>query len=403
MSAHATRRCIHFGECGGCRSQDVPYDEQLAQKGQALAELFAPFWPHAIPVTPSPVLWNYRNKVDFTFARMQYPEPPPKDFVRDTVLGFNRRGRWYWPLDIEDCHIGPSHNAAILAAVREWMRRHELRAFDSRTGDGLLKVLLVREGKRTGQLMVVLITAPGAFDTGSFVEAVRGAAPVDSIQWAVHYGTSHVAFGEELQVLDGAPAIEERLHVPDGESERVLRFRISPWSFFQTNTFAAERLYGTIRHWLRDRAPRILYDLYGGAGGIAFACSDLVERVESVENVPDASEDGRDNARANGITNVNFLTEKVKNYLIGVLDGGGMGPDAAAIVDPPRSGLHPKALRRLLESAPRDILYVSCNPKILAQELPRFLEAYQLRDLRAIDMFPHTPHVEALAWMARNA
>ena len=333
---------------------------------------------------------------------MQYPEPPPKEFVRESVLGFNRRGQWYWPLEIDECRIGPERSEGLLRHVRAWMREHDLRAFDSRTGDGLLKVLLVREGKHTGELMVVLVTAPGTFDTGSFVEAVHRAGPVESIQWAVHHGTSQVAFGEELYLLEGAPAIAEELYIPDAAGPRVLTFRISPWSFFQTNTLAAERLYGHIRDWVRDVAPTTLYDLYGGAGGIAFAVSDLVQRVESVENVAEASEDGRHNAISNGITNVTFVTDKVKNYLIGVLEGGGMGAQSAAVVDPPRSGMHPKALRRLVESAPQHILYVSCNPKILAQDLPKLLDDYELREIRAVDMFPHTPHVEALASLIRR-
>jgi 23S rRNA (uracil1939-C5)-methyltransferase len=402
MATQPDRLCPHFGECGGCRSQDVPYEEQLAQKQRVLQELCAPFWPVDIPITPSPARWHYRNKVDFTFARMQYPEPPPKDFVRESVLGFNRRGRWYWPLEIDECRIGPERSAPLLHHVRAWMRDQGLRAFDSRTRDGLLKVLLVREGKHTGQLMVVLVTAPGTFDTGAFVEAVRRAGPVDSLHWAVHHGLSQVAFGEELYLLEGAPAIAEELHSPDRDSLRTLKFRISPWSFVQTNTYAAEQLYGHIRTWVHGVAPRVLYDLYGGAGGIAFAVSDLVDRVESVENVAEASEDGRLNAQTNGIDNVSFVTDKVKNYLIGTVDSGGMGPESAAIIDPPRSGMHPKALRRLVESAPQNILYVSCNPKIMAQDMPKLLEEYELSDIRAVDMFPHTPHVEALAALVRR-
>lgn len=402
MFSNAESLCPHFGECGGCRTQDVPYAEQVAQKAAMLRELFAPFWPADIPVEPSPVPWHYRNKVDFTFAGKQYPEPPPKGFVRETVLGFNRRGHWYWPLDIDECRIGPPQCTALLASVRAWMQREALHAFDSRTGEGLLKVLLVREGTRTGELMVVLITAPGEFDTGSFVEAVLTAAPAASVQWAVHRGLSQVAFGEELHLLYGAPAIAETLHVPDDSGPRVLRFRISPWSFFQTNTLAAEQLYGQIRMWVREAAPRIAYDLYGGAGGIAFSVSDLAERIDSVENLAEASADGMHNAAVNGIENVAFITEKVKNYLIGVLDRGGMGDDALAIVDPPRAGLHPKALRRLIEAAPQQLIYVSCNPKILARELPQLREAYALRELRAVDMFPHTPHVEVLARFERR-
>ncbi|MDQ1257807.1 MAG: rRNA (uracil1939-C5)-methyltransferase, partial [Candidatus Hydrogenedentes bacterium] len=193
------------------------------------------------------------------------------------------------------------------------------------------------------------------------------------------------------------PAIIEELHIPDGEGIRKLYFRVSPFSFLQTNSLGAERLYGLVREWARETAPAVLYDLYGGAGGMAFACSDLVEQVWSVEIVEDATRDGITNAAANGIGNVTFVNAKVKNYLRELILGSGMPPDSAAIVDPPRAGLHPKALRRLVELAPRDVLYISCNPKMLAQEMPQLLEVYRLESLRAVDLFPHTRHVEVLA------
>ncbi len=129
MPLNESQLCPHWGECGGCQMQDVPYPEQVAHKETVLRELFAPFWDAPIPVTPSPVVWHYRNKVDPTFARMQYDEPPPKDFVRDSVLGFKKKGRWFWPLDIQDCLIGPEAMADLMAAMRVWMRDQGLHAF----------------------------------------------------------------------------------------------------------------------------------------------------------------------------------------------------------------------------------------------------------------------------------
>ncbi len=395
--------CPYFGECGGCQMQDVPYAGQVRLKGAQLAELFAPFWDGPVEVTPSPVRWHYRNKVDPAFAPKRYDEPPPPGFERETVLGFKRKGRWFWPLDIAECRIGPEGLAELLAAVRAWYRAAGLRAFDSRTGDGFLRVLLVRDAKATGERMVALITRPGEFDAGPFVEAVRTSFRADSIYHGVFHGLADVAAADELTLLDGKPAITERLTIPDTEGAPVeLAFRISPFSFFQTNPRATQLLYGEVRAWVRRTRPRVLYDLYGGMGGIAFSCADLVERVWSVENVPEASEDGRHNAGVNGIGNVEFITGKVKNYLRAREQGDGLAPDSAVVVDPPRAGLHPKALKRLVALAPPHLFYVSCNPKLLAREMPALLESYRLDRLSAVDLFPHTRHVEAVAAFSRR-
>lgn len=394
----STGLCPHFGECGGCQSQDIPYAEQVRAKSEMLQALFAPFWTEPIPVSPSPVVEHYRNKVDPSFAPKQYPEAPPPGFQRETVLGFKMKGRWFWPLDIETCRIGPAGLDGLLARVREWQRASGLRAFDSRTGEGVLRVLLVRDGKRTGQRMVALITRPGAFDGGDFVRAVRESFHADSIYRGEFSGTADVAAAERLELLWGKEYIFDELEI----AGRRLRFRISPFSFFQTNPLATEILYGTIRDWVARCAPEHLYDLYGGMGGIAFSCADLVRQVWSVESVAEASADGRQNALDNGIENVTFITAIVKNYLKELLRGEGLAADSAVVLDPPRSGLHPKALRRIAELGPRHLLYVACNPKNLAHEMPALLEAFSLRALHAVDLFPHTRHVEVVAEFERT-
>lgn len=398
-----TGLCPYFGECGGCQAQDMPYAEQVCQKAAQLEALFAPFWEQSVEVTPSPAVWHYRNKVDPTFAPRRYDEPPPPGFQRETVLGFKRKGRWFWPLDIEECRIGPKGLPELLAAVRAWYRSAGLRAFDSHTGEGFLRVLLVRDAKATGQRMVALITRPGEFEPQPFVDAVRAAFQADSIYHGVFRGLAEVAAADELTLLHGDPAITEHLRIPDDAGKPPeLAFRISPFSFFQTNPRATEWLYGKVRAWARAVRPRVLYDLYGGMGGVAFSCADLVERVCSVESAAAASEDGRYNAGVNGIENVQFVTEKVKNYLLARGEAGGLEPDSAVVVDPPRAGLHPKALKRLIRLAPAHLFYVSCNPKLLAREMPALLEAYRLDYLGAVDLFPHTRHVEAVAAFSRR-
>ena len=396
--------CRHFGVCGGCKHQDLPYEEQLAAKEAHLRELFGEQWEASIPVAPSPVVQHYRNKVDFNIAPMFYDEPPPKGFVRETVVGFKCKGRWFHPLDIEECRIAPEGVVPLLEATRTWIREQGLHAFDSRTNEGFLKILLVREGRRTGERMVVLITGPGTFDAEAFVRHIAPAYPATSIHHAISESPAGVAFAEETRLLSGNPVIHERLDIPDGDEVRSLQFRLSPFSFFQTNTLGTERLYGRIRQWVKSVGPTTIEDLYGGSGGIAFACADLVDHATSVESVSSASEDGRYNAETNGIENVTFITEKVKNYLLGVLRSQEQFPDdALVIVDPPRAGLHPKTLRRLIELRPAHVIYVSCKPLVFSRdELPALTEHYWLEALEAFDLFPHTPHVEVLTHLERR-
>ena len=362
-----------------------------------MGDLFGEFWGGDIPVEPSPDVWHYRNKVDFNFALKRYPELPPEGFVRESVLGFRARGRWYCPLDIGECLIGPAGNGPLLHSVRDWMRAQGLRGFDSRSKQGFLKALLLREGKRTGERMVVLITGEGSFHKESFVQAVLGAYPATSVYHGVLRRPSDVAAADEMELLHGTPTIDECLHIPGADGHRKLRFHLSPFSFFQTNTLATEKLYGAIRSWVRESPPRMLYDLYGGMGGIALSCADLVQFAWSVENVESASRDGVHNAKTNGVENVGFLTLKVKNYLKTLLEEGPLESGCAAIADPPRSGMTPKALRRLIELRPERILYVACKPSVFVKELPLFLTEYALTRMTAIDLFPHTEHVEVLA------
>lgn len=399
----------------------MSYEHQLHSKINSLNELFKAFYSDSIKITPSPVLYHYRNKIDPGFALKRYPEPPPADFIRETVLGFKERGRWYWPMEVEECLIAPEGVNLLFDEIRTWVHKSGLTAYDSRKGSGYLRNLIVRDGKRSGERMVVLITAPGELPSrGAFVEAVQKGYPAHSIYHGEFSGRAEVATAEKLTLLDGQSHITEALYVSDKaldsknvttvnfpkqyienlspEGER-LSFRISPLSFFQTNPLGTERLYSIIRSWVKAASPERLYDLYGGAGGIAFSCADHAGEIISVENVTDATEDGIYNALENGVKNVKFITDTVRNFLKQLLDGEGTMEGSTVVLDPPRAGMHPKAVDRLLHLRPEHIIYVSCNPKILAKELVSFCESYEITQARAVDLFPHTPHVEALVEM----
>jgi 23S rRNA (uracil1939-C5)-methyltransferase len=393
MSVSSSSRCKHFGSCGGCSLQDLPYEAQLQRKKLALESMFAPFWDRPIEVLPSPSPWYYRNKVELSFHLNYDRNPETKKLeASNAALGFKRRGRWYETLDIEECFLLSPELPALLTAMRRWALANDVPVYDSKTRQGLLRHLVVREGKNTGERLVMLLAAPGDWDRRPFVDAVRAAFPATTVLAGVNGAISDVAQAESLETLEGPGFIREKLRV--GGVERT--FRVSPFSFFQTNTLATEKLYGLARDWVAAERPRLLLDLYGGSGTIGLCVADLAGRVVSVESVPSATADGKVNAAENGVSNVEFVGAAVEAWLP-------FAPEAdAAVVDPPRSGLHPKALRALVERPLSRLLYVSCNPKILAREMAELFKAYRLESLRAVDLFPQTEHVEAVAAFNRS-
>lgn len=380
----ASAKCKHFGECGGCQIQDLEYERQLEKKGHALDGYFEPAgWKMPIDVRPSPDRWYYRNKMEFSFQDV-YPVPPAgEDHLR---LGLKRRQRWDRVLNLSECHLMSVEATKLLDSVHDWARREKLEPYNLHKQVGFLRHLVVREAKNTKDRMVLLVTSPGELPEKSFVEAVRSSYPATTVLWGTNRKKSDVAKSDNLQVLDGPGTI----------TEKVLdrSFRISPHSFFQTNTRAAEKLYARIREWLTELKVKNLLDLYCGSGGISLCVADLCEFVLGVEEVPSAIEDAQRNAEANGIKNTQFMQAKVEELLPGF---AATEPQAdAVILDPPRSGLHPSAVKSLKQLCPEWVIYVSCNPKAMAEDVARLADYYELQRLEAFDLFPHTEHVEAL-------
>ncbi len=392
--------CPHFGLCGGCAYQDVPYTEQVLRKQRWLEEQLAPLGIAEVPVFPSPRVWHYRNKIDPAFSRAWYETPPPANITRETVLGFKRKNKWYIPLDIVECRIGPEGSDALLAAVRQWYVAEGLRAWDPRSRDGVLRYLVFRDTKRTGQRMVVLITRSGFTPPPSFVTAVTALFPSASVYHATYDGKGDVARAESLQLLQGPPVLIEQICIGEGTEQRVLSFCISPFSFFQSNPLAAEMLYTAVRKWVRRLAPSEVYDLYGGCGSIALSCADSVSHVWSIESVAGASEDGARNAAQNQVNNVTFVTATVEQWARSHVP---RSPESEVyILDPPRSGLHPRVIEALVAGGPRHVIYISCNPARFMQEMQALGETYAAVHAEGYDFFPHTPHVELLCILRRK-
>jgi len=380
--------CAHFPACGGCRFQDLAYEAQAAAKEaqvrDALQRIAGLSDPPLEPIVPAESAFHYRNKLEYSFT--QTPAGP--------ALGFHRAGRWDEVLEIERCWLTTDLGNALRHAVRDWAREEHLLAYDQETHEGFLRHLVVREGRNTGQALVVLVTAPGELpDAGYFVDCVRRFPEVRSIHHAVNESVAEVT-NVPATLLWGEDAIEEEL--------AGLRVRVRPGAFLQTNTAMAEQVYRLAVEYAGLTGGETVYDLYCGIGTIGLAMSGRALSVWGVEVSEESVACAIENAELNGIANAAFFAGEVGRSVEELRDRA--GPPGVVVVDPPRSGLAGRALREVgnLE-APR-LVYVSCNPTTLAGDLKTLAadSGYRLERVRPVDMFPHTPHVEAVALLTRR-
>ena len=379
--------CAHYPACGGCRFQDLAYEAQLDEKAHQVADSLVRLGgiedPPLEQIVPAEEVFGYRNKLEYSFTRT--PSGP--------ALGFHKAGRWDEVLEVEKCWLTTDLGNAIRSTVRDWAREEGLPAYDQATGEGYLRHLVVREGRNTGQVLVQLVTAEGErFESGYFVEVLRRFPEVRSIHWAVNDTPAEVT-NLPTRLLWGDDAIEEEL--------LGLRFRIRPNAFLQTNTQMAERLYALAVEFAGLTGAETVYDLYCGTGTIGLTLAGKALTVWGVDVSEESIACALENAELNGIGNAAFFAGNVGQALEELHDRAG-DPDLV-VVDPPRAGLAGKALRRVGRlQAPR-IVYVSCNPTTLASDL-KVLAAdwsYRVERARPVDMFPHTPHVETVALLAR--
>jgi 23S rRNA (uracil1939-C5)-methyltransferase len=381
--------CQHYPACGGCRFQDLAYEAQAeakaAQVADALRRIGGISEPPLEPILPAEEIFHYRNKLEYSFTQL---EDGP-------TLGFHKAGRWDEVLEIERCWLTTDLGNAIRNAVREWARGDKLVAYDQAEHTGYLRHLVVREGMNTGQVLVQLVTGPGErFDTGGFVDALRRFPEVRSVHWSVNDTAAEVT-NLPTQLLWGEEAIEEELC--------GLRFRVRPNAFLQTNTRMAERIYGLVREFAALTGEETVYDLYCGIGTIGIVLARDALTVWGIDISEESIACALENADLNGIGNAAYFAGNVGQALEELRDRSG-GADVV-VVDPPRAGLAGKALKQLGEIEALRIVYVSCNPTTLAGDLKRLREeyGYELRQAKPVDMFPHTPHVETVSLLERDA
>lgn len=365
--------CVHDGEpCPGAPWQGLPYERQLevkaAQLDEALRRLGGLDGFAAEPIVAAAEPWRYRNKLEYSFGERD-GEP---------VCGFHRRGSWREVVEVRDCHLASAANNEARNAVAGWARAAGLPAHDSESGTGVLRNLVVRDSARTGQVQTRLVTAAAKIPR----------PPVDL----------HTVIERPTGGTEGPTGVLGEEHLE--EELCGLRLRISHDAFLQTNTRMAERLYGLAAEYAQLTGSERVFDLYCGIGTIGLALAPRAGEVWGLESVARAVADAERNAARNGIANARFVAADARLGIAPLLERAGR-PDVI-VLDPPRAGLSKKVVRRVIECEAPRIVYVSCNPTTLAPNAAQLVEAgYSLRRVRAVDMFPQTPHVECVALLER--
>jgi 23S rRNA (uracil1939-C5)-methyltransferase len=381
-----TARCAHFGVCGGCAWQDLEYGEQLRHKQSQVVdalERLGRLEGFALePIEPAVSIWGYRNKFEYSWSQTG----------AGASLGFHVAGRWDRLMAVETCHIASEPSNRLRRAFETWAREHDLQAYDQRGGRGFLRHLVVREGRRTGQLLAMLVTAEGEVPgVGRLSELLDDG--VVGVVHAVNDGVSEITSGLEARTLFGADEFDERV--------LDLSLRLSAGAFMQTNTEMCDVLYGLALEYAGLRPDDVAWDLYCGAGAIGLLAAPHVRRVVGVEISPESIDRARDNAKRNNIGNAEFVLGDVAKELRPLLERAER--PSVVFVDPPRAGLTPRAVRRLVELAPERIVYVSCNPTTLAPNARQLTDAgFALKRVRPVDMFPHTHHIECVSVFTRE-
>jgi 23S rRNA (uracil1939-C5)-methyltransferase len=366
--------CLHEGEpCPGAPWQGLDYERQLAHKRDQVDEALRRIGKldgfELEPILPAEERWRYRNKLEYSCG------------VRggETVLGFHARGRWDLIVGVEDCKLGSERGNAARNEVRAWARTEGVAPYDRPSGAGVLTNLVVREGRRTGQIQTRLVTTPERFPK----------PPVD-LHTVVEPGSGS---SEGPTGVLGEERLRERLCGLDLE--------MSHGAFFQTNTEMAERLYAVAAEYAGLSGGERVFDLYCGIGTIGMTMAARAGEVWGLEIAPEAIADAERNAERNRIENARFVTGGARTGVRPLLDEAGK-PDVV-LLDPPRPGLSRKIVRRVLECEARRIVYVSCNPTTLAPNAAQLVEAgYTLRRVRPVDMFPQTPHIECVALLEKD-
>lgn len=379
--------CPHFGECGGCMYLSLPYEEQLRLKEGQVKSLLSEVVEN-LPwegIKASPRHLAYRNKMEFTFGD-EYKDGP-------LALGMHKRGSFHDIVNVTECQLVDEDYRQILKTTLEYFRKKGTKYYHRMRHDGYLRHLLVRKGQKTGEILIDLITShDGEINEQEWVEKLRALSLDGEIAGILHTyndGVADIIRDEGTDILYGKDYFYEEL--------LGLNFKISSFSFFQTNSLGAEVLYETAREYIGDTKGKVVFDLYSGTGTIAQMVASVAAKVVGVEIVEEAVDAARENAKLNGLDNCFFHAGDV----LKVIDDLKEVPDLI-VLDPPRDGIHPKALEKIIGFGVDTLVYISCKPTSLQRDL-QVLQArgYEVKRCVAIEQFPNTVHVESVVLMSR--
>ena len=413
-------RCKHFWDCGGCVWQHLPYDRQVLYKENIVKETLEHVTPadekvrknlagRVLSIIPSPQVFYYRNKLELSFGYGAMHSERVADATKERgtkriyfdehpSIGFHHPGEWATILPITECHLYDEQISVLLMDVQRFMAETRLPVYNPKTHKGVLRSLLLRRGINTGEQMVCfLVQARKRELEPLFQKFMRfGQNPhVTSLLVVEHFGLNDKPDHPKIHVLKGEPFIHERLI--------DLTFALSPFSFFQTNTLAAEKLYQLVAKFADLSGKETVLDCYCGIGAIGQYLARSAKKVVGIESVASAIEDALRSAGKNKIANISFYKGNAEDILRKQLAPGSKYTFDCIVLDPPRAGLHTKVTDAVLGHKPAKIVYVSCNTATFARDLGDFLAGgYELRMVQPIDLFPHTAHVETVALLQRS-
>jgi len=395
--------CRHFGDCGGCQWQQLPYGKQLEMKQKQVADQLERIARvHSASVSPilgaEPVT-GYRNKLEYTFSNsrwLSHQEIESAHIIDDRrALGFHIPGRFDRVLDLTECHLQPNPSNQIRNFVRNFAVANNLSFYNLHDHSGLLRNLIIRTNQKGDCMVILAVGEENIPDTLQVLDAIHASfQEVTSLMYAVNLKANDTLTGVEVKLYKGSPFLEEQFD--------NLVFRISPKSFFQTNTRQALQLYEVTRRFAALTGGELVYDLYTGTGTIALFLARRALRVVGIEFAEDAIADARINASLNGIDNVSFFAGDMRTVLTNTFFEEHGRPDVV-VTDPPRNGMHAEVIETILSMKPGRIVYVSCNPATQARDVSLLSGEYQVAAVQPVDMFPHTQHVENVILLNRLA
>ncbi|WP_434302736.1 23S rRNA (uracil(1939)-C(5))-methyltransferase RlmD [Clostridium botulinum] len=382
-------KCPHFGQCGGCSTQYIPYEKQLQIKEEQLLKLFKSKEIKGfdfLGVEKSPEEYEYRNKMEFTFGDMEKGG--------DLTLGMHVKNRNFSIVTVDNCEIVDRDFRNILTTVVNYFNEKRLPKYRVMSHEGFLRNLVIRKAKNTGEILInIVTTSQMEFDFKEIVDMllkVECKGEIKGILHTINDTLSDVVQVDKLEILYGRDYIIEEL--------LGLKFKIALEAFFQTNSKGAEKLYSIVKDFLGDASSKVVFDLYCGTGTIGQIVAPKAKKVIGVELIEEAVKAANENAKLNGLNNCEFIAGDVAKVIKDVKQK----PDII-ILDPPRPGVHPVALEYVVKFEPKEIIYVSCNPKTLVDDLKYLIDnGYKLEKVKGMDMFPHTPHVETCVLLQRK-